>query len=83
MKDISVKKQGKLEEIFSRAHAEIDPEDAIDRMGHSSILASMDSQKAKAEAWALSRKDILDKVDKWMLAREEESWVEGYSQVLI
>lgn len=50
MKDISVKKQGKLEEIFSRAHVEIDPEDAIDRMGHSSILASMDSQKAKAEA---------------------------------
>jgi Ase1/PRC1/MAP65 family protein len=29
----------------------------------------------------LSRKDILDKVERWMSACEEESWLEDYSRV--
>nr|AFK41811.1 unknown [Lotus japonicus] len=44
------------------------------------LLADMDSQIAKAKEEALSRKDILDKVEKWMSACEEESWLEDYNR---
>jgi siderophore synthetase component len=43
----------------------------------------MDNQIAKAKDEALSRKDILDKVEKWMSACEEESWLEDYNRVII
>ena len=35
----------------------------------------MDNQIANAKEEALSRRDILDKVEKWMSACEEESWL--------
>ncbi|GMY21577.1 65-kDa microtubule-associated protein 1 [Fagus crenata] len=37
--------------------------------------------RANAKEEALSRRDILDKVEKWMLACEEESWLEDYNRV--
>ena len=43
----------------------------------------MDNQIANAKEEALSRRDILDKVEKWMLACEEESWLEDYNRVFI
>src|ERR1044072_3212045 len=92
MKEIALKKQGELEEIFAHAHVEIDPEAARERImalidsgdiEPTELLADMDSQIAKAKEEALSRKDILDKVEKWMSACEEESWLEDYNRVLI
>ena len=43
----------------------------------------MDNQIANAKEEALSRRDILDKVEKWMSAYEEESWLEDYNWVFI
>ncbi len=89
MKEIAFKRQGELEEIFARAHIEIDPEVArgkimalIDsgNVEPSELLADMDNQIMKAKEEALSRKDILDKVEKWMAACEEESWLEDYNR---
>lgn len=87
MKEIAFKKQAELEEIFARAHIEIDSEAAREKImseidgGNiepAELLADMDSQIAKAKDEALSRKDILDRVEKWMSACEEESWLEDY-----
>ncbi|KAH9652072.1 65-kDa microtubule-associated protein 1 [Citrus sinensis] len=72
MKEIAFKRQGELEEIFARAHIEIDPP--------AELLADMDNQIAKAKEEAHSRKEILDKVEKWMSACEEESWLEDYNR---
>ena len=47
------------------------------------LLADMDKQIAAAKEEALSQKEILDKVEKWMSACEEESWLEDYNRVLI
>lgn len=47
----------------------------------SDILASIDSQIVKAREEALSRKEILDKVDKWRHAKEEETWLDDYEKV--
>ncbi|MED6175874.1 hypothetical protein PIB30_082389 [Stylosanthes scabra] len=67
MKEIAFKKQAELEEIF----AHIEPTE---------LLADMDNQISKAKEEALSRKEILDKVEKWMSACEEESWLEDYNR---
>ncbi|KAE9596382.1 putative microtubule-associated protein, MAP65/Ase1/PRC1 [Lupinus albus] len=89
MKEIAFKKQTELEEIFARAHIEIDPEASREKImtlidsGNvepTELLDDMDNQIAKAKEEALSRKDILDKVEKWMSACEEESWLEDYNR---
>ncbi|KAF7144970.1 hypothetical protein RHSIM_Rhsim04G0016400 [Rhododendron simsii] len=89
MKEIAFKKQAELEEIYARAHIEIDSDDAREKImalidsGNvepSELLADMDNQTVKAKEESLSRKDILDKVEKWMSACEEESWLEDYNR---
>ncbi|KAG5409225.1 hypothetical protein IGI04_005544, partial [Brassica rapa subsp. trilocularis] len=89
MKEIAFKKQSELEEIYARAHVEINPESARERImslidagnvEHTELLADMDGQIAKAREEAVSRKDVLDRVEKWMSACEEESWLEDYNR---
>lgn len=89
MKEIAFKKQSELEEIFAHAHIEIDTEGAQEKIlsvidsGNiepAELLADMENQIIKAKEQALSRKDILDKVEKWMSACEEESWLEDYNR---
>lgn len=47
----------------------------------SDLLAGMDDQIIKAKEQALSRKDILEKMEKWKFAVEEEAWLEDYERV--
>lgn len=47
----------------------------------SELLASMDLQISKAKEEALSRREIMEKVEKWMSACEEETWLEDYNRV--
>ncbi|XP_057464349.1 65-kDa microtubule-associated protein 1-like [Actinidia eriantha] len=89
MKEIAFKKQAELEEIFARTHIETDSDAAREKImalidsGNvepTELLADMDNQILKANEESLSRKDILDKIEKWMSACEEESWLEDYSR---
>ncbi|XP_020520287.1 LOW QUALITY PROTEIN: 65-kDa microtubule-associated protein 1 [Amborella trichopoda] len=89
MKEIAFKKQAELEDIYHLAHIEIDPEVAREKImalidsGNiepSELLADMDNQIVNAKEEALSRKEILEKVEKWMSACEEESWLEDYNR---
>ncbi|KAF0903117.1 hypothetical protein E2562_025708 [Oryza meyeriana var. granulata] len=89
MKDIAFKRQTELEDIYAQAHIAIDTDAARDRIltvidssifEPSELLADMENQILKAKEEALSRKDILEKVDRWMSACEEESWLEDYSR---
>ncbi|XP_058080404.1 65-kDa microtubule-associated protein 1-like [Magnolia sinica] len=89
MKEIAFKKQTELEEIYARAHIEIDTEAARQRImalidsgdvEPSELLADMDNQIVKAKEESLSRKEILEKVEKWMSTCEEESWLEDYNR---
>ncbi|GAB4849695.1 hypothetical protein Ancab_004489 [Ancistrocladus abbreviatus] len=89
MKEIALKKQTELEEIYAHAHIEIDTEAAREKILQiidlgdvepSELIANMDSEIVKAKEEAFSRKEILDKVEKWMSACEEESWLEDYNR---
>ncbi|KAH9322179.1 hypothetical protein KI387_016818, partial [Taxus chinensis] len=89
MKELALKKQLELEEIYRRAHMEVDSESAQEKLmalidsgniDPSELLASMEDQISKAKEEALSRKEIMEKVEKWMSACEEESWLEDYNK---
>ncbi|XP_009760793.1 65-kDa microtubule-associated protein 1 [Nicotiana sylvestris] len=89
MKEIAFKRQAELEDIYARAHVEIDTEAAREKImalidsgnvDPAELLADMDNQIVNAKEEAHSRKEILDKVEKWMAACEEESWLEDYNR---
>ncbi|KAJ8754884.1 hypothetical protein K2173_015396 [Erythroxylum novogranatense] len=89
MKEIAFKRQTELEEIYALAHIEIDSDAAREKIMElidsgnvepAELLADMDGQISKAKEEAFSRKEILDKVEKWMSACEEESWLEDYNR---
>ncbi|KAG1363841.1 65-kDa microtubule-associated protein 1 [Cocos nucifera] len=89
MKEIALKKQSELEEIYAHAHIAIDSVAAQEKImalidsGNvepSELIADMDSHILKAKEEALSRKEILEKVERWMSACEEESWLEDYNR---
>ncbi|KAJ3694641.1 hypothetical protein LUZ60_000018 [Juncus effusus] len=89
MKEIALKKQSELEDIYTNAHVIIDSKSAREKLmiiidgGNvepSELIADMDDQIVRAKEEALSRKDILDKVERWMSACDEESWLEDYNQ---
>lgn len=44
---------------------------------------SMDEQIARATEEASSRKAIMEKVERWMMARDEERWLEEYNRVIV
>ncbi|XP_059429033.1 65-kDa microtubule-associated protein 5 isoform X1 [Corylus avellana] len=89
MKELVFKRQNELEEIYRGVHMDVDSDVAREILGSlvdsgnvdlSDLLSSMDDQIAKAKEQALSRKDILDKVEKWRYAIEEEKWLEEYER---
>ncbi|KAJ0102997.1 hypothetical protein Patl1_05731 [Pistacia atlantica] len=89
MKELVFKRQNELEEIYRGVHMDVDSDAArqilislIDsgNVDLSDLLSSMDDQIAKAKEEALSRKDILDKVEKWKHASEEEKWLHEYEK---
>ncbi|KAG5091599.1 hypothetical protein AAZX31_18G132500 [Glycine max] len=48
---------------------------------HYDLLLSMDEQISRSKEEASSRKAIMEKVEKWKLACDEERWLEEYSRV--
>ena len=50
---------------------------------HADLLMSLDEQISVAKEEASSRKAIMEKVERWMLAHDEERWLEEYSMVNI
>jgi len=47
----------------------------------SELLANIEAQIIKAKDEALSRKEVTDRIDKWLSACEEENWLDEYNQV--
>lgn len=89
MKELVFKRQNELEEIYRGVHMDVDSDAArqilsrlIDsgNVNLSDLLSSMDDQIIKAKEQALSRKDILDKVEKCIFAFEEEKWLDEYEK---
>ncbi|KAH9299823.1 hypothetical protein KI387_031505, partial [Taxus chinensis] len=89
MKELVLKKRMELEEICRRAHLEPDASTAPEKsnalidagmVDPSELLANIEAQILKAKEDVLSRREIMDKIDKWLSACEEESWLEDYNR---
>ncbi|KAF0910321.1 hypothetical protein E2562_001501 [Oryza meyeriana var. granulata] len=88
MKELVLKRRLELENICRSMHVEPDtstvPEKSIalidsGLVNPSELMASIDEQIAKAKEEQQSRKEIMDKINKWLLACEEEKWLEEYN----
>ncbi|KAJ6713030.1 PROTEIN REGULATOR OF CYTOKINESIS 1 PRC1-RELATED [Salix purpurea] len=88
MKELFFKKQSELEQICKKSHMEIPSQPEMENIvnlinlgeiDHADLLMSLDEQISRAKEEASSRKAIMEKVERWILAREEERWLEEYS----
>ncbi|GMI75492.1 PLEIADE, MICROTUBULE-ASSOCIATED PROTEIN 65-3 [Hibiscus trionum] len=89
MKELVLKKRLELEEICRKTHlipnSECAIEDAIEAIESGlvdadTILEQIELQIAKVKEEAFSRKEILEKVEKWLMACDEECWLEEYNR---
>lgn len=89
MKDLVLKKKTELEDHRRRAHligeegyaAEFSDE-AIEAgaVNPALVLEQIEAHIATVKEEAFSRKDILEKVERWLNACEEEAWLEDYNK---
>ncbi|KAJ8771508.1 hypothetical protein K2173_026685 [Erythroxylum novogranatense] len=89
MKELVLKKRSELEEICRKTHLIPEADNAIEyaieaiesgNVDPAIILEQIELQIANVKEEAFSRKDILDKVEKWLAACEEECWLEEYNR---
>ncbi|KAJ1293871.1 hypothetical protein BS78_01G102200 [Paspalum vaginatum] len=87
MKELVLKRRLELENICRSMHVEPDastvPEKSIalidsGLVNPAELMASIDEQIAKARKEHQSRREIMEKINKWLLACDEEKWLEEY-----
>ncbi|CAN8251906.1 unnamed protein product [Cochlearia groenlandica] len=88
MKELVLKKRSELEEICKRTHIVLHEEEDIavetnvikaiesGDVNPESILVKIEYRAGKVKEEALTRKEILEKAEKWFNACEEENWLE-------
>ncbi|KAL6186503.1 hypothetical protein ACLB2K_042623 [Fragaria x ananassa] len=89
MKELVMKRRSELEEICRMTHIEPDTNTAAEKssalidsglVDPSELLANIEAQIVKVKEEALSRKELTDRIDRWLFACEEENWLEDYNQ---
>ncbi|CAL8995269.1 unnamed protein product [Prunus brigantina] len=89
MKELVMKRRSELEEMCRMAHIEPDTSTSAEKsnalidsglVDPSELLANIEAQIVKAKEEALSRKEIMERIDRWLFACEEENWLEDYNQ---
>ncbi|KAL7000744.1 hypothetical protein U1Q18_001897 [Sarracenia purpurea var. burkii] len=88
MKELVMKKRSELESICYKTHIEPDPSTAPEKsnalidsglVDPCELLANIEAQIIKTKDEALSRKDIMDRIERWLSACNEENWLEEYN----
>ncbi|KAI7748900.1 hypothetical protein M8C21_006313 [Ambrosia artemisiifolia] len=88
MKELVIKRRAELEELCFKTHIEPDPSTTFEKsnamidsglVDPSELLAKIEAQISEVSNEALSRKEIMDRIDRWLSACEEENWLEGYN----
>lgn len=89
MKELVLKKRFELEEICRKTHLVPESDSAVEMaiagiesgaVDPACVLEQIEVQIAKVKEEAFSRKEILEKVEKWLGACEEECWLEEYNR---
>ncbi|KAL3651196.1 hypothetical protein CASFOL_004198 [Castilleja foliolosa] len=89
LKEIVMKKRAELEDLCCKSHIQPDSSTTADKtnalidsglVDPCELLSNIESQIYKVKDEALSRKDIMDKIERWFSACDEEKWLEDYCQ---
>ncbi|ONK61288.1 uncharacterized protein A4U43_C08F28140 [Asparagus officinalis] len=89
MKELVLKRRIELEELCKKAHMEPDMSTAPEKsnalidsglVDPCELLANIEAQILKAKEESISRKEIMDRISKWLAACEEETWLQEYNQ---
>ncbi|KAF7153693.1 hypothetical protein RHSIM_Rhsim01G0147600 [Rhododendron simsii] len=89
IKEVILRKRLDLEELCRKAHMVAEAQGAVDYSVEAIesgivdtlyVLEHIELQIANVKEEAFGRKDILDKVEKWLAACEEECWLEEYNR---
>ncbi|KAI3517599.1 hypothetical protein L1887_16814 [Cichorium endivia] len=89
MKELVFKKKLELEDICRKTHLLPESDTSMEialqaiesgAIGPDNLLEQIEGQIGKIKEEAFSRKEILEKVEKWMAACEEECWLEEYNR---
>ncbi|KAE8650436.1 65-kDa microtubule-associated protein 3 [Cucumis sativus] len=89
MKELVLKKRLELEEMCRQLHVVPAEDSAIEyvidaidcgSLDPACVLEQIDSQIHKLKEEAFDRKEILEKVERWLGACEEECWLEEYNR---
>ncbi|CAN7064040.1 unnamed protein product [Brassica oleracea var. botrytis] len=89
MKELVMKRRSELENLCRLAHIEPDTSTSLEKstalidsglVDPSELLANIEAQINRIKEEAQSRKEIIDRIDRWLSACEEENWLEEYNQ---
>ncbi|KAG9446343.1 hypothetical protein H6P81_012471 [Aristolochia fimbriata] len=89
MKELVLKKRSELQDICQRTHMVVESDTVVEHVLEAiesgvidpgCLLEQIELHIANVKEEAFSRKEILEKVDKWLAACEEESWLEEYNK---
>ncbi|KAI7745388.1 hypothetical protein M8C21_011101, partial [Ambrosia artemisiifolia] len=88
MKELVFKKRSELEDICRKTHLLPDSDSSLEiameaietgAIDPESLLEQIELQIGEVKEEAYSRKEILEKIEKWLYACEEECWLEEYN----
>ncbi|KAG7597053.1 hypothetical protein ISN44_As06g014590 [Arabidopsis suecica] len=89
MKELVMKRRSELENLCRLAHIEADTSTSLEKstalidsglVDPSELLTNIELHINKIKEEAHSRKEIIDRIDRWLSACEEENWLEEYNQ---
>ncbi|KAJ0240476.1 65-kDa microtubule-associated protein 6 [Hirschfeldia incana] len=88
MKELVMKRRSELEDLCRLTHIQPDTSTSAEKssalidsglVDPSELLANIEMEINKIKDEAQSRKDIMDRIDRWLSACEEENWLEEYN----
>ncbi|KAJ8564806.1 hypothetical protein K7X08_001266 [Anisodus acutangulus] len=88
MKELVMKRRAELEDLCYKTHIQPDSSTAADKssamidsglVDPCELLENIEAQINKAKDEALSRKEIMDKIERWLSACDDENWLEDYN----
>ncbi|CAN4081008.1 unnamed protein product [Withania somnifera] len=88
MKELVMKRRAELEDLCCKTHIQPDSSTAADKssamidsglVDPCELLANIEAQINKVKDEALSRKEIMDKIERWLASCDEENWLEDYN----
>ncbi|XP_055800926.1 65-kDa microtubule-associated protein 6-like [Solanum dulcamara] len=88
MKELVMKRRAELEDLCYKTHIQPDSSTAADKssamidsglVDPCELLANIEAQINKVKDEALSRKEIMDKIERWLSSCDEENWLEDYN----